>query len=194
MQVSRLRTALFPVSMASSFWAGYNTYWSLQLAKVRQYLNIDSAMGEPDSTKPTGYVDFQRLANDKRQSQPESGNGKGDESKTSGIPSIASPSDSKANAKGTAFPPLPSIPQPSGDLSSSLSSFKSTLARTWKPAGMPPPRGTFLVSGLVEVIGSKGLIVMDVKAAYHPEQQTWPAMVLKVRRISPHKQSPKGGD
>ena len=151
-------------------------------------------MGESDSGKPTGYVDFQRLANDKRQSQPESGNEKTEDSKQLGSPSAASSSDSKANSRSIAFPPLPSIPQPSGDMSSALSSFKSTLARTWKPAGIPPPRGTFLVSGLVEVIGSKGLIVLDVHAAYHPEQQVWAGFMMKVRRISPHKQSPRGGD
>ena len=57
----------------------------------------------------------------------------------------------------------------------------------------PPERGTIMISGLVELVGTKATCVVDVRAAYHPKENRWQAIGVGVRRLQSKKQSPKGG-
>lgn len=50
-----------------------------------------------------------------------------------------------------------------------------------------------MVSGLVELTGSKATAVLDVRAAYHPKENRWVAIGVGVRRLQARKQAPKGG-
>ena len=191
MNITRLQSALFPTSMMASMWATYSTLWSLQVAKVKNLLNIKPSSESQGPKVPPGLIDFQRLAkaSDGQQRHPSPGVDK--------MPHGKSPdsADAKTDSDGAkVLPVLPTYPQPTGEIGSALSAFKRTLAKTWKPAVEPAPRGTFMVSGLVEVLGPKGVCVLDVRAAYHPAESKWVTIAMGVRRIQSRKQRPKGGN
>ncbi len=183
--------------MASSFWASYTTILSLQMARAKQFLGIKSAPEKQNSQASAGFMDFQHLAKttnkQKSHSSAEIGKTPGSESKSSEmVPSKSLPKAASSDA-ARVLPPLPSIPQPGGDMSSALMAFKRTLAKTWHPPSTPPERGTFVVSGLVELAGSKAVCVLDVQAVYHPRDSRWVVVGIGVRRLQQRKQGPKGG-
>lgn len=91
------------------------------------------------------------------------------------------------------LPITPTIPDLGGDALSAVDAFKSTFARTWQPAQTPPERGTVMFSGLIELVGPKGIAVLDVRAVYHPAEKRWCQISLAPRRFQPRKQVPKGG-
>jgi hypothetical protein len=78
-------------------------------------------------------------------------------------------------------------------MEAALTVFKTNLANQWQPAAVPPPRGSVVVSGLVQVLGSKGSCVVDVAAAYHPAKSRWLGISMTVRRAQPKSISPPGG-
>ena len=183
--------------MASSFWASYTTILSLQVARAKQFLGIKSETEKPSPRVPAGFVDFQQFA--KTTNKHESHSGAGIE-KTSGSepksPEIGSTRPSSKEASPNAarvLPPLPSIPQPGEDMNSALMAFKRNLAKTWHPPSAPPERGTFMVSGLVELTGPKAVCVLDVQGHYHPKESRWVLVGVGIRRVQQRKQGPKGG-
>jgi len=76
-----------------------------------------------------------------------------------------------------------------------IMAFKSKMAQTWRPAPSYPPRGSILVSGLVELDSPKAWLVFDVKAAWDPKTRSYDgrSMHLQLRRMQLKKQGPTGG-
>lgn len=181
--------------MASSLWAIPASMWSMQMARVKELLGVKSEPQKPDPNAPTGFIDFQRFAkaSSKQESHPGAGADKISEPKSSDMISTKASSKAVLSDAARVLPPLPSIPQPGGGMTSAVTAFKRTLAKTWQPASIPPERGTFIVSGLVELTGSKAICVLDVHAAYHPRESRWVVVSIGVRRVQARKQSPKGG-
>ena len=178
----------------SSVWASYSALWSLQMAKLKTFLNIKPSLDTQERKTPPSLIDFHRMAKTKETQQKDSGTGVEEslEAKASDAAN-SKQSSSATEADARKVPPLlPSLPQPTSELGSALTAFKQTLAKTWKPAAAPAPRGTFMVSGLVEVRGPKGVCVLDVRAAYHPAESRWVTIGMAVRRAQLRKQSPKG--
>ncbi len=70
--------------------------------------------------------------------------------------------------------------------------FKGTWAKTFKPVKTAPPRGSFLVSGLVELETPRATVVIDVAAWYDPKTMTYDgkSMFMGVRRVQLKTQSP----
>jgi len=194
-QVSRLEAALWPKSIAVSMWSSYSTLWSLQVARAKQMLGIQSEV-KPESAS-TKVVDFQELAKgDKGQEKP-SGAVAGQGAEADKLPVVPSPNLSSADAAKASE--VKQRLQSLGllgvmtDFSSALTSFKNSLLKTWKFPHTPPERGTVMVSGLVELVGSKANCVLDVRAAFHPKENRFVAIGVGVRRLQARKQSPKGG-
>lgn len=180
--------------MVWSFWASYNALWSLQLAKIKNLLGIKSEPASAKQRLPPGYINFHRLTQMKdKDASGATGVEASPESKTPALTPPAPPSSSPRSDGAKLLRALPAIPQPGEEMSSALNAFKRTLAKTWRPASAPAPRGTFMVSGLVEVAGPKGHCVLDIHAAYHPAESRWVAVGIDVRRIQLKKQGPKGG-
>ena len=189
---------LWPTTMAASLWGSYRVVFYLRLARIKDYLNIRS---EPETVNPNlsgSLFDFRRLANQKQESQPSPGvegapQVESGRATTAEATSKTSPKRALSNST-SALPPMPSLPEPGKDMSIAMKTFKRTLAKTWKGAPIPPERGTLLVSGLIEVEGSKAVCVLDVQAAYHPRESRWVAIAIGVRRLQLRKQAPKGGN
>ena len=187
----RLLRALWPEPMAHSLWSSYNLLWSLQLAKIKNFLNIKSEE-QAKASKPSTITDAEGISPVKRTS-----------AETSPGPVSTLPIPANAQSQQDAPSSLISSlikrdkglrsPLPEADMGSAQSTFKKTLAQKWKPLAMPAPRGTIFLSGLVEVSGSKALCVLDVKAFYHPVEAKWMAMNIAVRRVQLRKQRARGG-
>ncbi|MCJ1380806.1 hypothetical protein MMC17_003915 [Xylographa soralifera] len=180
--VSRLHETLWPKATFSSFWASTQALWQLQVAKVKNFLNIKP---EPDTKRPRfppGYMNLPRLAqkNEDEPTQPAL------PSPQVKQPEVAAPAASPISAgseRAKILWPLPAIPKPSTEMATVTMAFKRNLAKNWKSPSAPAPRGTFMVSGLVELQGPKGVCVMDVQAAYHPQESRWVVIAMGVRRI-----------
>lgn len=94
------------------------------------------------------------------------------------------------------FPmPLPSNSVESGSFDGpiGLRVFTSNLAKKWNPKSQEPPRGCFIVQGLVELKGTRGRLLFDVAGFYSPEKSKFVWMNAQVRSYKPRSQPPKGG-
>ncbi|TVY22992.1 hypothetical protein LHYA1_G008809 [Lachnellula hyalina] len=73
-----------------------------------------------------------------------------------------------------------------------IMAFKGKFLQTWHPTANYPPRGSILVSGMVELEAPKAYLVFDVNAAWDPQVQDFDArsMVVKLRRFQWKSQGP----
>ncbi|KAF2435846.1 hypothetical protein EJ08DRAFT_729712 [Tothia fuscella] len=71
--------------------------------------------------------------------------------------------------------------------------FWLKMSKNRQPMNIDPPRGTIVVSGLIEVVGSKGKSTFDVAAAWDPKANDFVASGWKHRKYTPKMQSPRGG-
>lgn len=175
-------------------WASFNTSLSLQVAKVKQYLKLDGASENSESSLPPGMTSLDQLheSSAKEESQP-----------PNRMDKLSDPESAEdGNTKeGSKQPPegskilslLPIIPLIGNDNGAAITAFKQTLAKNWKPPHDFGERGTLLVTGLVHVEGPKGSCVLDVAAAYHPEQSRYTHIMCGIRNFRPRYQRPKGG-
>ncbi|MCJ1395108.1 hypothetical protein MMC18_007989 [Xylographa bjoerkii] len=180
--VSRLHETLWPKATFSSFWASTQALWQLQVAKAKEFLNIKP---EPDTKKPRfppGYMNLPRLAQ-KNEDEPTQPALPSPQVKPPEVPAPAASPLSTGPERAKILWPLPAIPKPSTEMATATMAFKRNLAKNWKAPSAPAPRGTFMVSGLVELQGPRGVCVMDVQAAYHPEESRWVVIAMGVRRI-----------
>lgn len=183
--------------MATSLWASYRLLLSMQLARIKGYLNTKLEEENVNPNLSSSLFDFRRLENQKQESQPSPGaDGASPAGSGSATPADATSKTSPKRALSNstnALPPMPSLPEPGKDASIAFKTFSRTLAKTWNFPGPAAERGTFMISGLVEVEGSKAVCVLDVRAAYHPRESRWVAIGVGVRRMQKRKQGPKGG-
>ena len=118
-----------------------------------------------------------------------------------------------SDSAGQKYPWLPSVPLPSfrpspPDASSESNNttssssltvpiamhvFQSTLSKSWNPKKMEPPRGTFVVQGLVEVRGARGRMLFDVQSSYDPKLGKFVLVNAAVRNFKRWSQPPRGG-
>ncbi|KAL8785585.1 MAG: hypothetical protein Q9195_008571 [Heterodermia aff. obscurata] len=200
-EVSRLQESLWPLPVAVSLWSSYSTLWSLQLARAKGLLGIKSGEQAPGASTPK-MLDFQKLT-------------EGDEDETSQSNANFDEGEETTNSESTPPPAPPSQAMSAADISkmstaeqrlyklglrgamqdlgAALHVFQHSLIRTWKMPKVPPERGSIIISGLVELVGSKATCVIDVRAAYHPKENRWVGVGIGVRRMQAKKQSPKGG-
>jgi hypothetical protein len=101
--------------------------------------------------------------------------------------------DGSASSKGITERFGASLPDPTVVPTMDLAYFRAMFRRNNKPKMPSPPRGSFLVHGLVEVVGDRARMTLDVAASYDPKVGRYVQLVAKVRSITDYKQTPKGG-
>ncbi|MCJ1445254.1 MAG: hypothetical protein MMC23_005759 [Stictis urceolatum] len=190
LNVSRLQSALWPTATGASLWASCSAYLKLHTARIKKALNME------DSTRKTpssGYAEVSDVLGKPKSATSHKGPGPRDaQAKPPNlVASKPPPSDSINPDRAWILRPLPGVPQPNTDLSKASTVFRHSLAKNWKNASIPPPRGTFSVSGLVELAGPKGICTLDVRAAYDPRESQWVVIGIAVRRLQKRKQKPK---
>lgn len=108
------------------------------------------------------------------------------------LPGIPGAANNTPGGNGQSTQP-PSLPLPIADLTTMYLTFMATLQSTTKPSSGPPPRGSLVISGLVEMLGSNAMATVDVRAAYDPKERKFVGVNLAVRRFQERIQGPKGG-
>ena len=178
--------------MAKSFWASYSTYWSLQVARIKQYLNVDPSSENSKPAMPPGMVNLDQIQEGgaNRTSQSHSQLNKMSDPKSTEVSSAKGSTRPTLSDASKILSSLPSIPQVGGDLGSAVMEFKRTLAKTWQTPHAFGERGTFLVTGLVRMEGPKAFCVLEIKAAYHPREGRYTQVAGGVKYIIPKKQGP----
>ncbi|KAF2085603.1 hypothetical protein K490DRAFT_58499 [Saccharata proteae CBS 121410] len=180
----REQRALWPTVVASSFFASVNYLFKSNVNRVREKLGL--APWDPKvDTIDKHFAAVQRA---QKMASPEQQNSVGHASATAtGATSPAAQVDSRqATSKGIDAADI--TPQ-----MIALAVGVSNLQSKWKPLINEPPRGTLVVSGLVEIIAAKARLTMDVYAAYDPKSNRYVLVQGKIRRVQHNRQRPRGG-
>ncbi|KAI4217366.1 MAG: hypothetical protein LQ351_000676 [Letrouitia transgressa] len=202
----RLQSALRPKSLALSFLASFWTMLSLQMVKLKglSKINFGQETKKSDSIEST-EEQFKRLfskpSRDRQDSMPD----KLDDRGVSSSEETSNPENSSVRRRlpnDSSHPPLNSTSTSTstptstsgvvGDLSIATDAFMRTLEKTWEPAHPTIVKGSVIFSGLVEVAGPKGIVMVDVLASYHPVKDVLVLLQTSIRRIREKSQSPKG--
>ena len=190
-----MESALNPLPVAKSAWASCNTYLSLKLAKVKQYLNINPVSSNPQLPVGTMTVEELQRNNSKQENQtrapldkmsdPKSdvGSAKGSTKPASTKP--ASPDSSKI------FGSLSPLPQPDSDIGLAVKAFKQALRKNWQRPHAFGERGTFIVRGDVELTGPRASCVLEVVADYHPREARYMSVGIGFKYLLPRRQRPR---
>lgn len=195
---AKLQKALWPTSIASSFWASSKTMTSLQYAKLKSVLDFSSD-SQTSSSENSNAPDLKLQRLSQQTSPQEQKSAPGSDGVMPAGSSIFNSAPGQSSTKpgssdlSKLLPVLPSLPDVGDDTVSAVNAFKKTFAQTWRPARAPPERGTVMFSGMVELVGPKGVAVLDVHAAYHAAESRWTQISVAPRRIQLRKQRPKGG-
>ena len=201
-QYKRVKDSLWPKSIATSFWVSYQTFWSLQYARIKEILNLKSDMpGQGHLPQPGPFSLGQLPKPGKQADSPIDteldtiAGPKATEAKSSNTDSskqAASPTITSSVGSSRILSSLPGMPKVTGDAAAAVQAFKQTLAKTWQSA-VTLERGQIILSGIVEVEGSRGVLNLEVLALYNPQRSQLESLSIQVRRAVLRKQAPPAG-
>ena len=204
----RLTRALWP---KATFDGVYNTamiFTGIQYRRLKQALGWEEA--NPASVEERFKVALEQMEAKKagkgRGGSPVGGNPQPSPEGTPGslvsVSSAANEAQSspRASEDRSALPWMLSMPLPASedlvnpaDIQIAKTVFVHSLMKNWNPKKMEPPRGSFVVQGLVEIKGSKGKIMFDVQSCYDPKESKFVSVNAGMRSTKLWNQSPKGG-
>ncbi|KAM3419721.1 hypothetical protein BST61_g3054 [Cercospora zeina] len=151
--------------------------------RMRHAIEMHNKQHHPElSRKQVGQGQLDPNAN------PESSNGSADVQ-----PAKSASDEAKKLSRWMVDVPLPKTGQDSMDFPIAMSVFQSTLRKHWNPKKMEPPRGTFVIQGLVELRGQRGRMMFDVQACYDPKEAKFKNVNANVRNYKRWSQPPRGG-
>jgi hypothetical protein len=213
----RLMRALWPTAMVDSVWQTTKVLAGIQYRRVKQALGWegrDPFSPEERYRHAMEMTQKQQAAREGKggigKTQQQAPDGSSDPSSTLSARSdaTASPDSKPAASEGKKLPlgisvPLPGLPstaspnpdaQPNLDLPIAMNVFSRTLSKRWHPPKeTEPPRGTFVVQGLVEIKGQRGRMLFDVTSCYDPKLNKYVVVNASVRGFKRWNQSPRGG-
>ncbi|KAK5113065.1 hypothetical protein LTR62_003644 [Meristemomyces frigidus] len=208
----RLTRALWPKAAAESLYATTKVLGGIQWRRMKQALGWEGK-------DPTAPEERYKLALDLMEKRSEQAKGVGKTqtpdgttssaltttttttSQTTSNPSSSSADLNPSNEKNAILPWLPMPSQAPGlnsvtsstDLPIALHTFSHSLQKHWNPHNREPPRGTFVVQGLVEVRGARGRMIFDVQSCYDPKAGKFVNVQAAVRGFKKWNQAPRGG-
>ena len=209
----RLMRALWPQAAAQGTWATVKVLGGIQWRRVKQMVGwegvdpmspeerwrlaaemvakseggggersrgIGKGLTDPDGSP--GAVVRRSDASDAAASgaKERAGSASADDKKLSWLPSVPIPSASSTATANT-------------DIPIAMHVFSHALSKSWNPKKMEPPRGTFVVQGLVEVRGQRGRMLFDVQSSYDPKAGKYVQVNAGVRNFKRWSQAPRGG-
>ncbi|KAF2164502.1 hypothetical protein M409DRAFT_56759 [Zasmidium cellare ATCC 36951] len=199
----RLMRALYPKAAFDSIWATTKVLAGIQYRRVKQALGWEGRDPFSPEERYRHAMDMMQKQQQVRE-RKEVGKAQMD---PDGNPSAVVGSSSNNEAQpprpstgdGKRLPWTISVPLPSSNSSTStdipiaMHVFQSTLSKQWNPKKMEPPRGSFVVQGMVEVRGARGRMLFDVSACYDPKVGKYVAVNAGVRNFKRWNQAPRGG-
>lgn len=201
----RLTRALWPKAAFDSLWAMGKTLGGIHYRRIKQALGWE---GKDPFSPEERYRHAMELMEKQQQGTHNKQIGKAGldpDSNTEVVSASAASSDSRPShplddaAQWLPRPfrlPLPDksvTGQDSTDFPIAMSVFRSTLSKQWNPKKMEPPKGTFIVQGMVEIRGARGRMLVDVQSYYDPKVAQFIAVNAGVRNFKRWNQAPRGG-
>lgn len=206
----RTTRALWPKATFEGFFATAMIFGGIQYRKLKQALGWEEA--NPFSVEERFKLALEMMEKQKSGRGGSSVSGKAQTSPDGSPGSLVSAasaaneaqSSPRASEERTPLPlPLPwqlSLPLPSStDLINPVEFqiarhvFTQQLMKGWRPKKLEPPRGSFVVQGLMDVRGTKARVMFDVQACYDPKESKFVVVNAGVRSIKRWNQAPKGG-
>ena len=197
-QQHRVNRALWPSAAFNGLYASSKVLFAFQYRRLKQALGLESTP-EPGSAEAQMQHMLQRLQAQQQQKQGKLVSGKAQPDASAGTPAPASSSSAAPATDSTAAKsPFPWMAKPPSLMSSiemplAFHVFNSTLAKGWLPKKQEPPRGTFIVQGLIQVKGSRAVLTFDVNAYYSPRDNKFVVVNASPRLLKKWSQSPRGG-
>ncbi|KAH8817136.1 hypothetical protein F5884DRAFT_778527 [Xylogone sp. PMI_703] len=199
--VFKIRRAFWPSPLAQSFWAFTKVLVAQEFQQLANILGIKTEQSSP-AFDPIEMLRQRQLQRPNPAPSP------------NGPPKQPTLTDAATAMGSMSFPPkTPMVGKDSQDVDTTagpatkvgmslhahfmrpIMAFKMKLAQTWRSANAMPPRGSVIVSGMVEINAPKAWLVFDVTAAWDPKTKAYDtkSLVLRLRRVQMKKQWPAGG-
>jgi len=180
---------------------GISLYLDTKRRLQGSWQDLKAYLGWENGTKP---MSAQNMIKDAIASPPPPSNASATtgSAPTAAVPSTRPDSSSK---RTTSTPPSSqsgnpalerlgvSLPDPTKTPIMDMTRFHLDLRKNRKPYSVQPPRGTFVVSGWVEILGERARATIEISAVYDPKTAGYVAMQARLRSLQNHKQIPKGG-
>lgn len=202
----RMTRALLPYGTLSSFYATASIMTGIHYRRLKQALGWEEV--NPGSPEERFKVALEAMEQ-KKAGKGRGGSPVGDEPQAppAGTPgslvsvsSAANEAQSSPKASEDRMPLPFALPFPASedlvnplDVQIAQTVFLGSLAKNWNPKKMEPPRGSFVVQGLVEIKGTKGKMMFDVQSCYDPKESKYVSVSAGMRSTKPWNQRPKGG-
>lgn len=192
----RLARILWPKAMIDSTWAVVKVLAGVNYRRAKQALGWE----EKDPFSPEErFRHAQQQSSERNQVRKAQMDPDGTPGSVVGTPGSAD-TQRPSSGDSSKTPWLSQIPLPlttamnDTDIPLAKRIFRSTLSKQWnQKEGSVPPRGTFIVQGLIEVRGSRGRIQFDVLSCYDPKTGDYVVINCAVRTVKLWRQGPKGG-
>ena len=211
-QQNRTTQHLWPAHVLGGLYAYYRTILGFQYRKMKEALGIEGK-AEPGSPEHRAEHLLQILqaqqasqqaskqARGLEDTQTNPGIGPGpttDPSKGAQLQSPKAPAQEKPGDSGDRKWYMPSVkPGSSAEPMEQViaaSIFAHTLQKGRQTGNKPePPRGTFVISGLVQMRGTRAAITFDVQAFYDPKMSRFTTVNVAPKALKRWTQSPRGG-
>ncbi|EHK96289.1 hypothetical protein M7I_7996 [Glarea lozoyensis 74030] len=193
--VFKIRQVLWPSALVQSFWNFTKVLFVEDSKRVAGMLGIQTQNPQLQSIDQMLARQQQMIKTIPNKNGPgQLSPGTGDASKSiikvpTPVPAGSQGQNSEGEELGVAQKAVVALQQ---RFFAPLLAFRSKLMQTWRPAPSYPPRGSILVSGMVELESSRAYLVFDVRAAWDPKEKAYDArsMQLKLRRFQFKQQGP----
>ncbi|KAG9556266.1 hypothetical protein KCV04_g18941, partial [Aureobasidium melanogenum] len=160
-QQHRITRTLWPTAAANGLYNSTKVLLGFQYHRLKQLLGweVDSTPGSQDAK----YQQLLQLLQAQQAQQAE-------QAKTqtgAGTPEA----DKSQTSASSLLPWAAKVPQPPSSIEMPIAQhiFHATLAQGKMPKKMEPPRGSFVVQGLIQLKGSRSILTLDVQAFYDPK-------------------------
>jgi hypothetical protein len=182
--VSRVENTLWPQRALWSFWASFQVLWRLESARFREMwelLEEDHARQDQETT------------NDPTQGPPSVSVDKSSKDRSDNSASAKSIQIAGKDNRDKRFSlPLLPLPQPSPELKGAMLAFRRFYRKGSSTRPSVPPRGSLLCAGLIELVGTRDILVIDVQAFYNPEMRAITFVDTHLQSARPAKLAPRG--
>lgn len=207
--VSRVRRALWPTPMFQAVWA------FITVQSTQNLTRIGTVLGRETKPQPT-FEALVALHKARSPPTPTTSNNAG----VTTVPTTRTPDPSGAPKQPNIMnaPPTkktqpiaeesekpiytgievvkPSFAQIQEHMKTARIAFRQKFNSVWTPPVEFPSRGSIFVSGLVEIGGKKGLVVLEVRSFWDPKTKAFDIRNtrLELKRFQPTVQRPRGGN
>ena len=201
----KLQRTIVPTAAFWSTLAAAKYLFDVQLNRVKQSLGFTPAANpqiesvqrraqQKQDHKSKGSANEKTDAQSNPEGAPGTAKQRTSPPTTDQNPKTTSGGSVKPGQKKVGLPKLPSFSSQGNENPITLAIFMQSMAyQMSKPYRIDLPRGTVGISGLIEVVGTKGRATLDVTAAYDPKANEFVGSHWRPRRIQPRSQSPRGG-